>query len=129
MSDIASPAYLDIDNFAAGWGAQELGALVDFAHGLYVQRARDQTWARRSVALLALAEAERQALARRSKRIRGTRWFATIVPKHLRGAWGPGLWPGAPRAWARGSDPGPRAQAPDPAGTRFKAELLLRNLI
>ena len=110
MSDIASPAYLDIDNFAAGWGAQELGALVDFAHGLYVQRARDQTWARRSVALLALAEAERQALARPSKRIRGTRWFATIVPKHLRGpgarAFGPVL-PG-PGPGGRTLGPGPR---------------------
>ena len=74
MSEIARRDFdrdLQIDDFAVGWGAEQLGALVDTARGLYVERARSQSWARRRIALLALAQVERQALARPRKRFRG----------------------------------------------------------
>ena len=74
MSEIARRDFhcdLQIDDFAADWGAGQLGALVDTARHFYVECARSQSWARRRVALLALARVERQALARPSKRLRG----------------------------------------------------------
>ena len=83
MSELARREFgcdLRIDNFAVAWGAEQLGALVDTVRGLYVERARSQSWARRRIALLALAQVERQALARPSKRLRGKqRWSSTGV--------------------------------------------------
>ena len=60
---------LQIDEFAVGWGAEQLGALVDTARGLYVERARSQSLARRRVALLAVAKVERQSMAPKLKAV------------------------------------------------------------
>ena len=46
-----------------------MGALVDTARGLYVERARSQSLARRRVALLAVAKVERQSMAPKLKAV------------------------------------------------------------
>ena len=69
MSEIARRDFhcgLQIEDFAVGWGAEQLGALVDTACGLYVERGRSQSLARCNCASSALV-CDRMVRAARRK--------------------------------------------------------------